>query len=302
MKMIEPLVFSRSGPTLLFTHANGYPPESYRTFLIPLLHHYQVMAISLRPFYPGSNPDNLTDWKDFRDDYLHYLDDLEFNPGNSSSRDNNSNQVIAVGHSVGAMTSLMAAIERPHLFRALVLIEPVIFPPLWGILTQILSPFNLAHRVYPLARTTLRRRTRFPSRKAMFENYRRKPIFSRLSDDVLRDYVEGLARDLPDGFVELKYSPAWETRIYETGGIADPYVWRNLPKVNCPVLILRGEETNILRRRVIWLMLKRISNGKAFSIPETGHLVPLEAPYRTARIVLDFLQSNLKDTDNRFPE
>lgn len=126
----------------------------------------------------------------------------------------------------------------------------------------------------------------------MFENYRKKPIFSKLSDDVLRDYVEGLARDLPDGFVELKYSPAWEARIYETGGIADPYVWRNLPKVNCPVLILRGEETNILRRRVIWLMLKRISNGKAFSVPETGHLVPLEAPYRTASIVLDFLQSN----------
>ena len=289
--MIEPLEYSRNGPLLLFTHANGYPPESYKTFLIPFFPNYQVKAIYLRPFWPESNPESLTDWRVFRDDYLLFLEKLDSDPQDSRPVGNNNKGIIAVGHSVGAMMCLMASIERPDLFKALVLIDPVLFPPLMGLLIRMVSPFKLLRQIHPLIRKTLWRRVQFTSREEMFRNYREEPIFSRLSDAVLRDYVSGLSSDTTGGSVMLNYSPAWEVRIYETGGIADGYVWRNLPKVSCPVLILRGEESDTLRARVVWLMMKLLPNGQAYSLPDTGHLVPLEAPYRTANLIIKFLES-----------
>ncbi len=289
--MIDPLILSRNGPLFLFTHANGYPPEAYRTFLIPFLDDFQVMALSLRPFWPGSDPDRLKDWKDFRDDFLGFVDELESNQNLSGPSKIGFNQVIAVGHSVGAMTILMAAIERPKLFRALVLIEPVLFPPWQGTIMRALASFNLMHRIHPLIRGTLRRKVNFPSREVMFTNYRGKAIFNGLSDDVLRDYVAGLASDNPDGTVDLKYSPAWEARIYETGGQADAYVWRNLSKVSCPVLVLRGENSETLKPRVVQSMLKKLPDGRAYSQPEAGHLLSFELPNLDASLIADYLKS-----------
>jgi pimeloyl-ACP methyl ester carboxylesterase len=199
--------------------------------------------------------------------------------------------VIGVGHSIGAMVCLMAAIERPKDFRALVLIEPVLWPPLRGLLIRLQSPLNLIRSIHPLIRRTLKRKRIFPTREAMFTNYRKKQIFRAISDDVLRDYVEGLTQDLPDGSVELKYSPDWEARIYETSGIADGYVWGNLCRVRCPVVILRGERSQTFRRRVLWMMQKLLPDSRGFTLPAAGHLVPLESPYRTAQIVLTFLDS-----------
>ena len=289
--MIDPLILSRDGPLFLFAHANGYPPEAYRTFLLPFLDDFQVMVLPLRPFWPGSDPDRLKDWRLFRDDYLDFLKELESNQRLSSRSKIGFNQVIGVGHSVGGMTTLMAAIERPKLFRALVLIEPVLFPPWRGTIMRVQAPFNLMRRFYPLIRGTLRRKVNFPSRELMFNNYRGKLIFKGLSDDVLRDYVAGLARDNPDGTVDLKYSPAWEARIYETSGLADAYVWRNLPKVSCPVLVLRGENSETLKPRVVRRMAKKLPDGQAYTQPEAGHLLPLELPDRTASLIVDYLKS-----------
>ncbi len=289
--MIDPLILSRNGPLFLFAHANGYPPEAYRTFLTPFLDDFQVMALPLRPFWPGSDPDCLKDWKLFRDDYLDFLKELESNQRLSVHTKIGKKQVVGVGHSVGGMISLMAAIERPKLFRALVLIEPVLFPPWRGTIMRAQAPFNLMRRFYPLIRGTLRRRVNFPNREVMFTNYRLKQIFKGLSDPVLRDYVAGLASDNPDGTINLKYSPAWEARIYETSGLADAYVWRNLPKVSCPVLVLRGDDSDTLKPRVVRRMIKKLPDGKAHTQLEAGHLLPLELPDRAASLIANYLKS-----------
>ena len=272
---------------LIFAHANGYPPETYQTFLEPFLPQYQVQAIYLRPFWPGSDPGSLKDWRIFRDDYLDFItpwmeNHQKTNPG--------SHRIIGVGHSLGAMTTLMAAIIRPDYFRVLVLMEPVLFPQIHGRVMGALAPLNVIERFHPLIRRTLRRKTHFPDREVMFQNYRGKPIFEGLSDQVLGDYVTGLAAETADGGFTLKYSPAWEAKVYETGGIADWFVWRNLEKVSCPVLVIRGEETYVLRDHTLKKMVNRLPVGQSYTMPGTGHLVPLEAPGKTAEFVLNFLK------------
>ncbi len=247
MSKLDPIQLSNKGPLLVFAHANGYPPQAYRTFLEPFLEDYQVFSLYLRSFWPGTDPQEMKDWRIFRDDYLpevrSIFEKVEKQPDSSG-------RVIGVGHSLGAMTTLMAAIKEPEIFGMLVLMEPVLFPRWQGIAMRLLAPFKLIKKVHPLIRGTLKRKIRFDSHEAMYQRYREKPVFAGLSNQVLRDYVEGLAENDSDGSVRIMYPPDWEARIYETGGIADWYIWRNLDKVPCPVLVIRGEDTYVLSDRV----------------------------------------------------
>ena len=70
------------------------------------------------------------------------------------------------------------------------------------------------HVLHPFIRIAKKRRRKFQSREAMFDNYRQKSVFKRLSDDSLYDYVEALACPNPEGEFELCYSPEWEAQIY----------------------------------------------------------------------------------------
>ena len=289
MIKLDPVQLSEKGPLLVFAHANGYPPQAYRTFLESFLEDYQVYSLYFRPFWPDSDPQEMKDWRIFRDDYLPEVRSLIDKFG---KQPDSSGRVIGVGHSLGAMTTLMAAIKDPEMFTLLVLIEPVLFPRWRGMVMRLLAPFNLIKKIHPLIRGTLKRRTRFDSHEAMYHRYREKQVFSGLSDQVLLDYVEGLAGEDSEGNVRLKYPPAWEARIYETGGIADWYIWRNLDKVPCPVLVIRGEDTYVLFDRVINNMVGKLPKGKGYTMKATGHLVPLEAPGGTAEVVLDFLSKN----------
>ncbi len=283
MPASDPLDFKGQGPLLIHAHANGYPPQAYRSFLKPFQDSFQIKAIYLRPFWPGTNPDELRDWRIFRDDYLQELISLisGFGP--------DSRQVIGMGHSLGAMATLMAAIESPEYFRALVLIEPTLFPAWLGFLMRTLAPFHLFRHLHPLVRRTLRRKTSFPDRESMFRNYRSKQIFKGIPDEVLRDYVEGLAEETPAGSIKLRYSPAWEVRIYETGGSADRYVWKNLSRISCPVLVLRGERSDTLGQNTLERIARVLPRGRTVTLPSVGHLLPLEEPQQVAAVVLDFL-------------
>lgn len=286
MDTLEPLILSDRGPLLLHAHANGYPPEVYRSFLAPFLNTFQTRAIFLRPFWPGSDPDAVRDWRIFRNDYLAALPSHLEGAGGVET-------LIGMGHSLGAMTTLMAAIEEPEKFKALVLIEPTLFPPWMGFLLRLAAPFHLFRYLHPLGRRTLRRKTSFPDQASMFQNYRKKMIFARIPDQVLRDYVQGLAVPQADGAVILKYDPHWEVRIYETSGSVDRYVLKNLSKIPCPVLVLRGEESDTLRQKTQERIARGLPRGKAVTMPAVGHLLPLEAPEQVAAVVLEFLDSIL---------
>ena len=284
-----PLIFGRSGKPLHFLHANGFPPEAYRTFLSPFTTDYQVVASYLRPLWPEEDFQRFLDWTLFRNDLLDFFDHLHAYTQLDRETWQGPNKVIGMGHSLGATVSLMAALQRPDLFRALVLIEPVLFPPWLSLLLETAGGWGVLERFHPLIRRTRRRKVRFASREAMFENYRGKTVFSGLSDRVLRDYVDGLAVQEGKG-VRLAYPPAWEARIYATAGFHNRQIWEQLPGLKPPVLVIRGETSDTLGRRAVQLFQHKLPEARVRELSGLGHLAPLEKPERTAREVDDFLE------------
>ena len=262
---------------VLFTHANGYPPDCYSPLLEQLAKRHRVLAMHLRPLWPGEQPQTVQDWRILSADVLEFLRQRACAP------------VIGVGHSVGAITLLRAALSRPDQFSALVLIEPVLLPPWVILLWQLISAFRLAKQAHPLTKSAQRRRQVFASRDEIFRGYRRKSIFRYLDDTSLRAYTNGLLLDLPDGRMGLRYSVDWEVQIYATGVKADLDLWFGLPKLRIPLLIIRGAETD-----TTWASTARLAQmirpaTRVITLQKATHLAPLEKPQPIAELIEKFL-------------
>ncbi len=267
-----PVDFGGSGPILHLAHANGFPPGTYRPLAEALAARYRVIALPARPLWPGSRPTSARDWHVLAGDLVHGLDSLGLRG------------IVGVGHSLGGVATLLAAVRRPDLFRAVVLIDPVILPPSWLLAAQLMRRLGLSDR-QPLVQGALRRRTSWPSRQAAFEHLRSKPTFARWTDDSLCAYVESATRSDASGQVELVYSPEWEAHIYAT---APADIWDQVPRLGVPALVIRGEHSSTFRPEAQARMQRLLRNTRFVVIPGAGHLVPMEHPFTCAAAILDW--------------
>jgi pimeloyl-ACP methyl ester carboxylesterase len=275
---------NRNGPQLHFLHANGYPPACYQPLIERFETRYHVSAMHLRPLWPGAQPKEIGAWHPLSDDLLLYFDEQKFG------------QVIGVGHSIGAIVTLRAALRHPERFRAVILIDPVLFPPRFIATYNLVKLLGLAYRTHPLIMGALKRRRTFDDLDKLYQGYRRRHIFRYFSDENLRIYVEGISRPRPEGGYELIYSPEWEARIYYTGIWRDLDLWRGLPNLKVPMMILRGAETDTFLAPTARRVEK--VNPAIFleTIEKSTHLVPLERPEQVHQKIEWFLRIKLGET------
>jgi len=262
---------------LHFLHANGYPPECYQPFLELLRTQYHVFGMLLRPLWPKSDPNEIQDWKLFSEDLLQFLAPQ-------------STPVIGVGHSIGAIVTLRAALRNPSKFRALILLDPVLFVPSRLIWWKFFYTFGLGDRVHPLIKGAKKRRRVFENLETVFRRYRSRNIFRYMNDENLQIYIEGITQPTCDSTFELIYSPEWEAQIYRTG-LQDFDIWRDLPKLEVPTLFIRGAETDTFLENAATLVKRKQPKAWVETLDNSTHLLPLERP----REVFDMMQSFLHE-------
>ncbi|HJQ14929.1 MAG TPA: alpha/beta hydrolase, partial [Anaerolineales bacterium] len=156
--------FGGAGQPLHFLHANGYPPECYNPFLALLRTRYHVFGILLRPLWRDSKPNAIEHWKPFSDDLGEFLD-------------SSPTSVIGVGHSIGAIVTLRAALREPGKFRALILLDPVLFVPSRHVLWNFFRAIGLGNKVHPKIPGALKRRRTFDDLDLVFRGYRKRNVF-----------------------------------------------------------------------------------------------------------------------------
>lgn len=277
--MIPFLDLGGRGQDLVFLHANGFPPECYQPLLDRLMSASRTRAMLQRPLWPGQRPPDLDDWNILSQDLLTFLDEQ------------NLADVIAVGHSMGAIAALRAALWSPNKFSALILLEPVLLPMhvIWE--WRIVRAVGLGKRVHPLIPGALKRQRTFESRDAAFERYRGRPIFRYFSDEALRAYIAGMTeRSRDSGFV-LRYSPEWEAQVYDAGIWNDGDLWRGLPGLRPPTLIVRGAKSDTLREGVTRDAARASPQVRIAVLDRATHLVPLERPNETFELIQSFLSA-----------
>lgn len=275
-----------TGQPLHFLHANGYPPDCYKPLFELLKTEYHVFGMLLRPLWGESKPDQIDDWHTFSEDLRVFL--------NSSPLSSTSNgepvPVIAVGHSIGAIVTLRAALRYPKKFRALVLLDPVLFVP------RRLVEWKVQRAKDPLSNPWIqgaqKRRRAFSDLESVYTSYREREVFRYLSDENLRIYIEGITRRTENGY-ELVYSPEWEERIYFTS-LQDFDIWNNLQYLRVPTLFIRGEETDTFLENAAELVKFKQPKARVEVLERATHLLPLERPKEVFDILQSFLHETLK--------
>lgn len=268
--------YGGTGTPLHFLHANGYPPDCYKPLFELLKTEYHVFGMPLRPLWDEAKIDDIKDWQPFSDDLRFFL---------SSQPD----PVIGVGHSIGAIVTLRAALRDPGKFKALVLIDPVLFVPSFLFSWRIVRALGLGDKFHPLILGAQKRRRTFDDLETVFRGYRNRNIFRYMSDENLRIYIAGITRKTSDGY-ELIYSPEWEAHIYRTG-LRDFDLWRDLPKLEVPTLFIRGAETDTFLAAAAKLVKQRQPKVRVEALDKSTHLLPLERPKEVFEIMQSFLKS-----------
>jgi pimeloyl-ACP methyl ester carboxylesterase len=293
---LSPIPFFDLGGTghpLHFLHANGYPPDCYKPLLELLQTQYRVFGMYLRPLWNDSKPKELKNWHPLSDDLLQFLASSAPPAPLSPSASHAGEPVIGVGHSIGAVVTLRAALRDPGKFRALVLIDPVLFVPRFIRLWKIIKLLGLAERLHPLIPGAKRRRRTFDDLERVYRTYRGREVFRYMSDKNLRIYIQGITRPTHNGRYELVYSPDWEAQMYRTW-VQDSDIWRELPNLKVPALFIRGAKTDTFLGAAAKLVTRKQPRAWVATLNQSTHIVPLERPQE----VFDMMQEFLTNSSN----
>ncbi len=97
-----------------------------------------------------------------------------------------------------------------------------------------------------------------------------------LPDAAWRRLTETSVRRLPDGRVTTHYDPAIVRQFHRA---ADDYLrWDEYDSLTCPVLCLRGADSDLVRRETVAAMRHRGPHATIAEIPGCGHAPALNTP------------------------
>ena len=260
---------------LVFLHANGFDALAYRSVLEPLGVH--AMAVDLRGHGRTAlpaEPRRLKSWTTFRDDVLELFEHHIPRP------------VMLAGHSLGAVTGMLAARRLGARITGYVGMDPPLPPPVWRVMTFVPGHRALVRRAFPLARAAGKRRSVFPDRAAAWEHFHGRGAYRRFPDAVLRDFLEDGLLDSGEG-VRLACAPAWESAIYTAWPRDAVRAVRHLPPFSRVVFAgINAPSTDGSRRAVA----RALGPDRVMRLDECGHLFPLERPEIATAILRDALQ------------
>ena len=270
-----------NGPSMVFAHANGFPIGSYRPLLDQLAGQFQITGWEARPLIEGTDPQEISGWQSL-------ANDLKTGIENRFSR-----PVIGVGHSLGGVVNLLAGASHPELYRALVLLDPVIFSGFRSLVWGQMKRSGRAHTM-PLMAGALRRRDSWPDREAVRRAWVGKKAFEGWTDEAFDAYLEaGIELDSASDGVRLRYPKAWEARIFEIG----PHdLWSEISKTKVPILILRGEHSDTFTAGAARKFERKAPNGVCRVVEGTGHMLPMQRPELVAEMIEEWVAERTAST------
>ncbi|PJF40055.1 MAG: hypothetical protein CUN55_13215 [Phototrophicales bacterium] len=266
-------------PILHLAHANGFPPQVYHDLIGYFSEEYHAICFPARPLWENP-PDYQTfdNWHIMADDLIAAFDQEGLK------------NVVGIGHSMGGTATLLAALKRPDLFSAIIVLDPVLFPrTLIRLMTVI--PHWLPHPEIPLVKVALRRKRAWATPEEAFERFRSRTLFKHWSDETIWRYIEGITQpDSINGGITLRYTPEWEAQIYATSMYSLRGWWKWLKQIQVPTAAIQGGNTDTFLPAAVSLWRKTRPDFPVEVLEGQGHLFPIDAPAETAQMIKALLK------------
>jgi pimeloyl-ACP methyl ester carboxylesterase len=188
--------------------------------------------------------------------------------------------VTLVGHGMGGANAICYAAEHPDVVSALVVIET--------------APEVLRSGVENLRRLLVTSPPSFDSIDEATEVIREYYPYATTEQAERR--VRSALSVTPDGAYVWDFDP-----IFRDSHVRPPEpdpgqrrlsdLWDCVDRVQCPVMIVRGAETDMLTSEAVQRLHRRIPGSRVSLIEEAGHSVPTDQPSMLALTIREFLQS-----------
>jgi len=180
-----------------------------------------------------------------------------------------------IGHSFGATVALRIAIEFPERVRSLTLIEPVLFAAAKE------SDSNALH-------TYLAEELPFSEAMSAEDLQAAAQAFTRIWSDArawshMSDQERSQMANLMP-FIQATQSPLFD----DTAGLLAP---GRLEAIQCPVLLVRGSETNAIIPAIHTALARRIAHAECRVVAQAEHMVPITHPQAVAEHIKPMLHA-----------
>ena len=248
---------------IFFAHANGFPSATYGKLFAALAPDYEVRHLAQHahdPRFPVNE-----NWQSLVDELLHHLEQQDA-------------PVWGVGHSLGGVLHLHAALRRPEYYRGVVMLDSPVLTRVDEWLIQAAKRLGFIDRITPAGRT-LGRREAFPDRDSARQYFSGKTLFRHFDPECLEAYLEHGLVNSEDG-LRLRFDPATEISIYRSIPHVSPAPPRQL---QVPLAMVRGAQSRVIRKHH-GLAVRGMAKGEYHSLPG-GHMFPLERPGDTASLI-----------------
>lgn len=240
-----------------FAHGNGFPSLCYKqmlNYLEPRFDYCFVDRIGHDPLYPvGEN------WHNLIKEVI------------ASIKKQANQPVIAVGHSLGGILSLLAAIEEPELFKSVIMLDSPLIGPFKSSMVKLAKTLGIIDRITPAYRSK-GRRVYWQNHDQLMRYLRTRDLFKTFTDECLNDYITYGLEYKENGYY-LRFDRHIEYQIYRT----IPHV---IPKYEgkllTPAALIYGDKSTVVDKMDVRYMINQF-NIKCFKTKGT-HLFPMEHP------------------------
>lgn len=197
-----------------------------------------------------------------------------------SIKSQSAQPVVAVGHSLGGVLSLLAAIEQSSLFRAVIILDAPLLGHFKSSIVRFSKALGMIDRLTPALKTR-ERREHWENREQIITYLKSRKLFKTFTDACLNDYIKYGMNKHDQGY-SLRFDPKIEYQIYRTiPHILHKYVG----KLHVPTALIYGNKSNVVDRLDIRYMKKHYG---VLSYETKGtHMFPMEYPEETATLILD---------------
>ncbi|WP_213877516.1 alpha/beta hydrolase [Pseudomonas sp. dw_358] len=248
---------------IFFAHANGFPSGTYGKLFAALEPEFSVERLPQHAHDPRFPVDD--NWHSLVAELLHHL---ALAPA----------PVWGIGHSLGGLLHLHAALRCPQYYRGVVMLDSPVLTLADRLMIRAAKRLGFIDRITPAGRT-LGRRQEFSDLDSARGYFASKRLFRAFDPDCFEAYLQHGLRAVGETF-QLCFDPATEISIYRSVPHVNPGRIRQLA---VPLAMVQGSHSDVIMRHHA-SAVRRLANAEHHTLPG-GHMFPLERPQQTADLI-----------------
>lgn len=254
-----------------FSHANGFPSLCYKALFQEL---EQRESLCFIPIIGHNDQFPITEnWSFLIDEVI------------ASIKEQSSEPVVGLGHSLGGVLTLLASFKCPEIFKQVILLDAPMFGFSKSKIIKLIKSLGLIHLVTPSNRSK-KRMDSWSSKESLKTYLLAKKIYQNFHPQCLDDYIEfGMEKNQNDHY-QLKFNRDKESLIFKTVPHNMHYLAR---KKKVPISLIYSKTSHIITKLDL-MKMKHYYDFKT-STCSGSHLFPLENPKQTADQIMAHISS-----------